>query len=81
VPPGSRSFRPGRWWRPRWHQRTPRAVFFPSIPTISTPTAGLWFLALAGCPDIERVKARMGWEMPWYTLTDGFDTDFGVDEV
>src|SRR6266511_3309051 len=30
--------------------------------------------------DIERVKARMGWEMPWYTLTDGFDTDFGVDE-
>ena len=30
--------------------------------------------------DIERVKARMGWEMPWYTMTDGFDTDFGVDE-
>ena len=26
------------------------------------------------------VKARMGWEMPWYTLTDGFDADFGVDE-
>ena len=22
----------------------------------------------------------MGWEMPWYTLTDGFDADFGVDE-
>ena len=30
--------------------------------------------------DIERVKARMGWEMPWYTMTDGFDEDFGVDE-
>ena len=30
--------------------------------------------------DIERLKARMGWEMPWYTLTDGFDADFGVDE-
>ena len=30
--------------------------------------------------DIERVKARMGWEMPWYTMTDGFDADFGVDE-
>ena len=29
---------------------------------------------------IERVKARMGWTMPWYTMTDGFDTDFGVDE-
>jgi predicted dithiol-disulfide oxidoreductase (DUF899 family) len=22
----------------------------------------------------------MGWTMPWYTLTDGFDADFGVDE-
>jgi len=26
------------------------------------------------------VKARMGWEMPWYTITDDFDKDFGVDE-
>ena len=30
--------------------------------------------------DIARLKARMGWEMPWYTITDGFDKDFGVDE-
>jgi predicted dithiol-disulfide oxidoreductase (DUF899 family) len=30
--------------------------------------------------DIERLKARMGWKMPWYTMTDDFDTDFGVDE-
>ena len=30
--------------------------------------------------DIARLKARMGWEMPWYTITDGFDTDFGVKE-
>src|SRR4029453_9530958 len=30
--------------------------------------------------DIARLKARMGWEMPWYTITDGFDADFGVDE-
>jgi predicted dithiol-disulfide oxidoreductase (DUF899 family) len=22
----------------------------------------------------------MGWEMPWYTMTDTFDKDFGVDE-
>ena len=22
----------------------------------------------------------MGWEVPWYTLTDDFDADFGVDE-
>jgi len=31
-------------------------------------------------PDIERYRKRMGWEMPWYTLTDDFDLDFGVDE-
>src|SRR6202051_2771091 len=30
--------------------------------------------------DIERLKARMGWKMPWYTITDSFDTDFGVNE-
>ena len=22
----------------------------------------------------------MGWEMPWYTMTDSFDVDFGVDQ-
>jgi uncharacterized protein DUF899 len=28
----------------------------------------------------KRVKARTGWEMPWYTMIDSFDKDFGVDE-
>ena len=40
----------------------------------------LVFVSRAPQPDIERVKARMGWTMPWYTLTDTFDADFGVDE-
>src|SRR6476646_8633888 len=30
--------------------------------------------------DIERLKTKMGWEVPWYTHTDDFDRDFGVDE-
>jgi predicted dithiol-disulfide oxidoreductase (DUF899 family) len=30
--------------------------------------------------EIARLKQKMGWEMPWYTITDGFDADFGVDE-
>ena len=31
--------------------------------------------------EIARLKKRMGWEeIPWYTLTDTFDTDFGVNE-
>jgi predicted dithiol-disulfide oxidoreductase (DUF899 family) len=30
--------------------------------------------------DIARLKASMEWVVPWYTITDSFDTDFGVDE-
>jgi predicted dithiol-disulfide oxidoreductase (DUF899 family) len=31
--------------------------------------------------DIARLKAQMGWQkIPWVTITDSFDTDFGVDE-
>jgi predicted dithiol-disulfide oxidoreductase (DUF899 family) len=30
--------------------------------------------------DIARLKERMGWTMPWYTITGDWDTDFGVDQ-
>src|SRR6202522_3389236 len=30
----------------------------------------LAFASRAPQPDIERVKARLGWTMPWYTMTD-----------
>lgn len=30
--------------------------------------------------NIATLKARMGWDAPWYTITDDFDRDFGVDE-
>src|SRR6202171_5647153 len=41
----------------------------------------LAFVSPAPQADIERWKARMGWEeVPWCTLTAGFDADFGVDE-
>jgi predicted dithiol-disulfide oxidoreductase (DUF899 family) len=30
--------------------------------------------------NIAAYRARMGWEVPWYTITDDFDVDFGVDE-
>jgi predicted dithiol-disulfide oxidoreductase (DUF899 family) len=40
----------------------------------------LAYASRAPQPDIARLKARMGWAMPWYTITDSFDTDFGVDE-
>ena len=40
----------------------------------------LVFASRAPQADIARVKARMGWSMPWYTITDEFDAHFGVDE-
>jgi predicted dithiol-disulfide oxidoreductase (DUF899 family) len=40
----------------------------------------LAYASRASQADIQRLKTRMGWEMPWYTITDSFDTDFGVDE-
>jgi predicted dithiol-disulfide oxidoreductase (DUF899 family) len=40
----------------------------------------LAYASRAPQPDIERLKARMEWKMPWYTITDSFDIDFGVDE-
>ena len=40
----------------------------------------LVFVSRAPQADIARLKVRMGWEMPWFTITDGFDADFGVDE-
>jgi predicted dithiol-disulfide oxidoreductase (DUF899 family) len=40
----------------------------------------LAFVSRGPQPDIARLKERMGWEMPWFTLTDRFDADFGVDE-
>jgi predicted dithiol-disulfide oxidoreductase (DUF899 family) len=41
----------------------------------------LVFASRAPQADIERVKARMGWEdIPWVTMLDDFDKDHGVDE-
>ncbi len=40
----------------------------------------LAYASRASQADIARLKKRMEWEMPWYTITDSFDIDFGVDE-
>ena len=42
---------------------------------------GLAFVSRGSQADLARLKSRMRWEhIPWYTLTDEFDSDFGVDE-
>ena len=41
----------------------------------------LVYASRAPQPDIARLKARMGWEhIPWVTISDSFDEDFGVDQ-
>jgi predicted dithiol-disulfide oxidoreductase (DUF899 family) len=40
----------------------------------------LAFASRAPQKDIERLKVRMDWKIPWYTIKDSFDKDFGVDE-
>jgi predicted dithiol-disulfide oxidoreductase (DUF899 family) len=42
--------------------------------------ATLVFVSRAPQDGIDRLKERMGWRMPWYSITDDFDVDFGVDE-
>src|SRR5690348_8198803 len=36
----------------------------------------LAYISRAPQADIARLKTRMGWDIPWYTITDSFDTDF-----
>lgn len=40
----------------------------------------LVFVSRAPQADIARLKQQMGWEMPWNSITDSFDEDFGVDQ-
>src|SRR4051795_12853022 len=41
----------------------------------------LAYVSRAPQAEIQSLKERMGWELiPWYTLTDDFDKDFGVDQ-
>jgi len=41
----------------------------------------LAFVSRAPQENIQRLKSRMGWDdIPWYGLTDDFDSDFGVGE-
>ena len=41
----------------------------------------LVFVSRAPQADIARLKERMGWQhIPWFTITDSFDWDFGVGE-
>lgn len=53
----------------------------PNLAHLNARDTTLAYASRAPQPDIQRLKAEMGWEhIPWYTMTDDFDADMGVDE-
>jgi predicted dithiol-disulfide oxidoreductase (DUF899 family) len=50
------------------------------ISHLNARDTSLAFVSRAPQADIAKLKTRMGWDIPWYTVTDSFDADFGVDE-
>src|SRR4030095_7877841 len=75
-------FEPGvyGWPEPSWRGRALGARQVTHAAHLNARDTTLAFASRASQTDIERLKARMGWTMPWYTITDSFDTDFGVNE-
>jgi predicted dithiol-disulfide oxidoreductase (DUF899 family) len=51
-----------------------------SLTHLNARDTTLAYASRAPQADIKRLKERMGWKMPWYTITDNFDLDFGVDQ-
>ena len=51
-------------------------------PVVHLNTRDITFVyaSRAGQQDIARLKERMGWKHPWYTITSDWDVDHGVDE-
>ena len=47
---------------------------------LKAPDTTLVLVSPAPQADIERLKERMGWEIPWFTTTDGFSEDFDVPQ-
>jgi predicted dithiol-disulfide oxidoreductase (DUF899 family) len=53
----------------------------PHLAHLNARDTTLAYVSRASQADLRRMQARMGWEhIPWYTLTDEFDADFGVDQ-
>jgi len=53
----------------------------PNLAHLNARDTTLAYASRAPQADIKRLQARMGWEhIPWFTITDDFDVDFGVDE-
>ncbi|KUI42051.1 hypothetical protein AU197_18040 [Mycobacterium sp. IS-1590] len=53
----------------------------PNLAHLNARDTTLIYISRATQPDLQRMKAKMGWgHIPWYTITDDFDQDFGVKD-
>jgi len=51
----------------------------PNLAHLNARDTTFVYVSRATQPDLDRMKTKMGWRHPWFTLTDDFDKDFGVD--
>lgn len=60
------------------------ADHIPNLAHLNARDTTLVYVSRGSQADIARIKARMGWAIPWFTIIappgSGFDADFGVDE-
>jgi len=60
------------------------ADHIPDLAHLNARDTTLVYVSRGSQKDLARIKARMGWNHPWYTIVPGadgaFDVDFGVDE-
>jgi predicted dithiol-disulfide oxidoreductase (DUF899 family) len=53
----------------------------PNLAHLNSRDTTLVYASRATQADVQRLRTKMGWEhIPWYTIVDDFDLDFGVDE-
>ena len=53
----------------------------PNLAHLNARNTTFVYASRASQAELEQVKARMGWQhIPWYSMTDDFDEDFGVKD-
>src|SRR5262245_38185882 len=52
----------------------------PNLAHLNARDTTFVYASRASQADLERMKSKMGWRHPWYTMTDDFDEDFGVKD-
>lgn len=52
----------------------------PNLAHLNARDTTFVYVSRASQSDLARMKAKMGWRHPWFSITDDFDVDFGVKD-